>query len=250
MYKQQQLPLVIVRPGIVIGPGGTSFTEPSGASRATFVRCGEKGPMPCRSSWWQPSLPQWCARFKSTASKANPSNLIDRPLLTARDYLDELQRQTGKPLNVVRRPIWKFFLADLIKWFVKATTRHPGRARMPYYYDWESRTQKAAFNSDHARARLGWQPASNRQRLVDEGIGSAVRYWRSSPRRGAGTRIENLETLPAGSLLEADVAIIGGGAAGLTIAREFMNTGEHVLILESGLDGENPSMPNSIVLNG
>src|ERR1700733_12514700 len=240
MHKQQQLPLVIVRPGIVIGPGGTLFHGAVGRFSGDLCEVWGEGTNALPLVLVSDVAAAMVRALQVDGIEGESLNLIDRPLLTARDYLDELQKQTGKPLNVVHRPIWKFFLADLIKWFVKAATRHPDRARVPYYYDWESRTQKAAFNSDHARARLGWQPASNRQRLVDEGIGSAVRYWRSSPRRGAGTRIENLETQPAGSLFEADVAIIGGGAAGLTIAREFMNTGVHVLILESGVDGESP----------
>jgi choline dehydrogenase-like flavoprotein len=51
--------------------------------------------------------------------------------------------------------------------------------------------------------------------------------------------IETLNSLPAGSRFEADVVIIGGGKAGLTVAREFMNTATKVLIVESGLDTEN-----------
>jgi choline dehydrogenase-like flavoprotein len=51
--------------------------------------------------------------------------------------------------------------------------------------------------------------------------------------------IENLESHPAASRFEADVIIIGGGKAGLTLAREFMNSKTKVLILESGLELEN-----------
>ncbi|MGH8018077.1 MAG: FAD-dependent oxidoreductase [Opitutaceae bacterium] len=40
--------------------------------------------------------------------------------------------------------------------------------------------------------------------------------------------------LPAGSLLEADLCIVGGGVAGATLAREFIGRGLEVLVLESG----------------
>jgi choline dehydrogenase-like flavoprotein len=50
--------------------------------------------------------------------------------------------------------------------------------------------------------------------------------------------IERLDSFPAGSRFEADVVIVGGGKAGITLAREFMNTDTKVLILESGLDVE------------
>ena len=37
-----------------------------------------------------------------------------------------------------------------------------------------------------------------------------------------------------GDVLEADVALIGAGAAGITMARELVSFGHDVLLLESG----------------
>jgi ribulose 1,5-bisphosphate synthetase/thiazole synthase len=45
--------------------------------------------------------------------------------------------------------------------------------------------------------------------------------------------IENLSSYRIGSRFDADLVVIGGGPAGLTIAREFMNSATRVLILES-----------------
>jgi choline dehydrogenase-like flavoprotein len=45
----------------------------------------------------------------------------------------------------------------------------------------------------------------------------------------------DLATFAAGSLFEADLAIVGGGPAGLALAREFFGTTVRVLILESGV---------------
>lgn len=46
-------------------------------------------------------------------------------------------------------------------------------------------------------------------------------------------------SLPNGSILEADVCIIGGGPVGITLARELSAGGRDVLLVESG--GESPS---------
>jgi choline dehydrogenase-like flavoprotein len=46
--------------------------------------------------------------------------------------------------------------------------------------------------------------------------------------------ISNLRTFGSGTTFDADLVIIGGGAAGLTIARQFMGSSIRVLILESG----------------
>lgn len=47
--------------------------------------------------------------------------------------------------------------------------------------------------------------------------------------------IENLSNFSPGSRFETDLVIIGGGPAGLTIAREFFGTPVRVLVVESGL---------------
>ena len=61
-------------------------------------------------------------------------------------------------------------------------------------------------------------------------------------------------TVPRGSRLEADLCVIGAGAAGITIAREFIGRGTSVIVLESGTEafdadtqvlagGENVGLP-------
>ncbi len=47
--------------------------------------------------------------------------------------------------------------------------------------------------------------------------------------------ITDLRDLPADAVLEADVCIIGGGAAGITLALQFVETRQlHVVLLEAG----------------
>jgi 2-polyprenyl-6-methoxyphenol hydroxylase-like FAD-dependent oxidoreductase len=51
-------------------------------------------------------------------------------------------------------------------------------------------------------------------------------------------QIDNLDDFDPGSEFEADIAIIGAGPAGITIAREFLNSPYRVLLIESGLVDE------------
>src|SRR6185437_8255679 len=52
--------------------------------------------------------------------------------------------------------------------------------------------------------------------------------------------IRDLAGFDTGTQFEADLVIVGGGPAGLTIAREFAGTSTRVLLLESGLEHETP----------
>jgi predicted dehydrogenase/nucleoside-diphosphate-sugar epimerase len=178
MHHTERLPVVIFRPGIVIGRGGNPFhwgvgmwvsggvceVWGNGSNKLPFVLVADVAAALVRG-------------IQVAGIEGRSYNLIDFPLLTARDYLNELQRRAGMTLTVKYRPIWRFYLTDLTKWLVKLAVRHPDRSRIPSYFDWESRTQKALFDCRRARTELGWTPASDRQRMIDEGIGGSLRSW-------------------------------------------------------------------------
>jgi glycine/D-amino acid oxidase-like deaminating enzyme len=41
-------------------------------------------------------------------------------------------------------------------------------------------------------------------------------------------------SVPTGTVIETEVCIVGAGAAGITLAREFINSSFRVILLESG----------------
>jgi nucleoside-diphosphate-sugar epimerase len=96
-------------------------------------------------------------------------NLVGEPCLSAREYLDELDRAGGMRIQRHATPILRFYLTDLMKWAVKVAVGHKER-RLPSYRDWESRTQGAVFDCTAARTTLGWQPVRSRDELVRRGI--------------------------------------------------------------------------------
>ena len=92
----------------------------------------------CRSFWCETSPRHWFAAFKFPDIEGRTYNLVDQPLMNARDYLEELQRLSGTKISVHFRPIWQSYLSDFGKWVVKLAVRHPDRHRIPSYRDWES----------------------------------------------------------------------------------------------------------------
>ena len=170
MHREQGLPLVIVRPGIVIGRGGNPMHW--GVGRwwygAVCQTWGDgRNPLPL-------VLVEDVAKGLIAAAEApdilgDSFNLVADPSLTAQDYLDEMDRVGGIRIKRHATPILKFYLADTFKWAMKVITRHPDR-RLPSYRDWASRRQTATFDCTRAKVRLGWKPIADREELIRAGI--------------------------------------------------------------------------------
>lgn len=177
MHRERGLPLVIVRPGIVIGRGGSPFHWGVGM-------------------WWHDAVCQvWgegrhklpfvlvedvaqglIAAMETPGIEGRSFNLVADQYMSAQEYLDELDRAAGMKIQRYATPIWRFYLLDMVKWMVKVAVRHPDR-RLPSYRDWESRTARGRFDCAAAKTVLGWAPASGREELVRRGIEEPVREW-------------------------------------------------------------------------
>jgi predicted dehydrogenase/nucleoside-diphosphate-sugar epimerase len=170
MHREQGLPLVILRPGIVIGRGGSPFHWGVGM-------------------WWSDSVCQiWgrgnnklplvlvedvatalIAAMNKSGIEGRSFNLAADPCLTAQEYLEELDRAGGIHIQHHATPILHFYMLDMLKWVVKVAVLHPEH-RLPMYRDWETRSSGALFDCTAAKTVLGWQPVSVREELVRRGI--------------------------------------------------------------------------------
>ena len=178
MHAKTGLPVVILRPGIVIGQGGNPFHWGVGkwASPGVCQVWGEgRNPLPFVLVGDVATALVLAMRAPGIEGKC--FNLVDQPLLSARDYISELERMTHSKVAAHYTPTWQSYLDDLAKWTAKVAVRHHDRFRIPSYGDWDSRRQLAQFDCSDTRQALGWQPASNRQKLIDDGIGGSLRAW-------------------------------------------------------------------------
>lgn len=178
LHRTKSLPVVIFRPGIVIGRGGNPFHWGVGMFVSESVcRVWGDGTNKLPLVLVEDVAAALVRGIQVPGIEGKSYNLVDEPLLSAREYLDELKSHSRLALSTVYEPIWRFYAMDLVKWGVKVAVGHPDRIRVPSYQDWESRTQKAIFDCTRTRAELGWSPASDRQRMIDEGIGGSLQSW-------------------------------------------------------------------------
>jgi len=170
MHQEQGLPLVIVRPGIVIGRGGSPFHWGVGM-------------------WWNDAVCQiWgdgtnklalvlvedvaaglIAAMETPGIEGQSFNLAGPPMLTAQEYLNALDTAGGIKIQRHATSISRFYLLDMMKWVVKVAVRHPER-RLPSYRDWESRTGRAVFDCTAAKTVLNWKPVEDREQFIQQGI--------------------------------------------------------------------------------
>lgn len=177
MHRSRGLPLVILRPGIVIGAGSPPAHWGVGMFHSDT-----------RAELWgdgQTKLPlvlvddvaQALAQAADAPGVEGRAFLItDAPLLSARDYIAEVERASRTRLSVRPTPIWRFFAIDAVKEALKHLIRHPNR-RASSYHDWDCRSHRARYDSSGTASALGWQPAGTREAIVERGIVQAVRHY-------------------------------------------------------------------------
>ncbi|QNN67133.1 NAD-dependent epimerase/dehydratase family protein [Sphingomonas lutea] len=161
------LPLIIARPGIVIGSGApVAHVGVAHFDTATNVRFWGDG---------ENKLPLVLVDDVADALAAalEAPNVVGRcvlitscPLLSAREYIAAASAGSGSKISVANQPPWRWWIGDLVKELVKNAIRHPNR-RWPSLHDWRCRTHRAVYDSTSTRLALNWSPASNRETLVN-----------------------------------------------------------------------------------
>jgi predicted dehydrogenase/nucleoside-diphosphate-sugar epimerase len=177
MRARSGLPLVIVRPGIVIGSGmppahwGVGMFHAD--SRVELWGDGEH-PLPF-------VLVDDVARALRLAAEAKDVEgrafvVTDDPLLSARDYVRAVGQRLSAAMEVRATPLWLHFLRDASKQAVKHLIRHPNR-RAVSLHDWRCRAHRSTYNNAMTKQALAWQPAGTRERLLAEGVEGAVDWY-------------------------------------------------------------------------
>lgn len=175
MHKDKGLPVVIFRPGVVIGKGcppahwGVGMFQSE--SRVQFWGDGEN------------KLPLVLVEDVADAlvlglEKANIDGqvflLTDKPLLSGKDYVEIVSQESGTKLRAEPTSIWKFFVNDALKEMAKHLIKHPNR-KIPSYRDWDSRSHRANYDNTKTKEILGWKPVGTRDALIEKGIVAAVK---------------------------------------------------------------------------
>lgn len=177
MHRTKALPLVIFRPGIVIGRGcppahwGVGMFESD-----TRVQLWGDGQNKLPLVLVEDVAEALALGLDVPGIAGQTFLLTDEPMLSARDYVEIVSKELGTKLRAEPTPIWKHYLSDAVKEFAKQLIKHPN-ARNSSYRDWDSRSHRARYDSGKTKDVLGWQPVGEREVMVQRGIVDAVRVF-------------------------------------------------------------------------
>jgi nucleoside-diphosphate-sugar epimerase len=163
--REQDLPLTILRPGLVVGEARTPFHRGVGEFNSESHCLGwnrGRNPLPL-------VLVEDVADAIAKVVEAGPQagqcfNLVGDVRLTAREYIQALGDALGRPLHYHPRPVPWLYGGELLKWLLK---RAAGRGdAIPSYRDLMSRGLVARFDTSDVKLALGWQPEARKAGFI------------------------------------------------------------------------------------
>ncbi|MBL8863540.1 MAG: NAD-dependent epimerase/dehydratase family protein [Planctomycetes bacterium] len=176
LYRTRGLPLVVARPGVVMGAGTPLQHSGLGVwNRDNHCVGWGRGDVPLPIVWVDDVADALCraARHPGREIDGRAMNLCARAPLTAAEIVAELRRVTGRDLHFHPRRLEFSQALEIGKWLVKKAGRRPG-VTFPSWRDLQARSLSVTFACDVARLMLGWKPVEDREALLER----CVRVYR------------------------------------------------------------------------
>jgi|SRR5215471_1352390 len=175
LHRREKLPIVILRPAIVLGRGGMLAHGALGHSASDTCILGwgaGRKPLPC-------VLVQDVARALVLAKDAagvegKCFNLSGDIRPTASEYVKLLRERTFRNFRFYPRSLWKMGAWEWVIWAMKAMARKPDNVT-PSYRDLQSLTMSADLDCSEAKQLLGWKPETDSEAFFQEAIGSHLK---------------------------------------------------------------------------
>nr|WP_166418590.1 NAD-dependent epimerase/dehydratase family protein [Cochlodiniinecator piscidefendens] len=171
MHRDRGLPLVIARPGIVVGQGGP--LQHWGIGRwhgAGAVRIWGPGKNTLPFVLIDDVAEGLIRMIEVPEAIGQSFNLIGEPMLTARDYFNAIHNTLGARIKVSPGSLHVFFAADTVKHLLKKyALRRTGLDRASLK-DWKSRAHFSPFDNQLPKKVLGWAPEPDRRKFIDAAI--------------------------------------------------------------------------------
>lgn len=177
MVKGDNLPLIIFRPGIVVGRGGTLYHGGVGQWTRDNV-CDYWG-------WGKNELPFVLVEDVADAMvrvmgldglEGEIFNLVGDVRLSAKEYVEYLKKYSQRDIKAFPYPIQLWYAIDVFKFIIKYLTGNTGNRNASLSYrDLANRSIHGHFDCELEKRVLSWQPCHNREEFISRAIGWTFR---------------------------------------------------------------------------
>ena len=174
-HKTRGLPVVIVRPGIVVGIGGPP--EHLGVGHwASPTRCVAWGaadyPLPFVLA--SDVAAAMVSALTRPALEGRAFNLAGDVVMRASEYAVTLAALSGRDVRLRQRTLTSWWALEHFGWAVKAVGRKANNSALSWR-ELKYRTGASRLDCSGTKQALGWTPESDRDRFIDRGIRAAIR---------------------------------------------------------------------------
>lgn len=177
MQRDASLPLVILRPGIVIGPGSPPAHLGAGHFLSeTRVDYWGDGATPLPLVVVDDVADALVRALDAPGIEGQTLLLTSPPLMSARDYVEAVAVHMAARIDARPRSAWRNWAAEMVKELAKNAVRHPNR-RWPSLHDCRCVSHSARYDSRMTEQVLGWRPIADRETLEARGIADAVKWF-------------------------------------------------------------------------
>lgn len=170
MYHSQALPVVIVRPGVVVGPGGILAHSGFGYWPSDLACIGwGSGTNPLPLVLVQDVAYAMGLACSAPAIEGKSFNLVGDVRISAKEFVSLLATRAHRQVRFHPRPIVGLWAIDVFKWVLKELARKPENP-FPSYRDLKSRSLRTHFNCTAAKSLLGWNPNNDLETFLQQVI--------------------------------------------------------------------------------
>ncbi len=177
LHREKGLPVVILRPAVVVGEGGLLAHGGLGAWPSPTSCIGRgSGRTPIPFVLLKDVVQALLASMDAPNVEGMSFNLAGDVRLSAAEYVRIIAERTGRDFRFHPRGLATHQAIEIAKWVVKVLARKKENP-FPSWHDLKSRTMARWIDNQLAKRHLGWLPANDRESFLDEAIGPHVRIF-------------------------------------------------------------------------
>lgn len=170
LRREKGLPVVVVRPGVVLGRGGMLNHSGLGMWMSDLDCVGwgmGRDPLPLVLVGDVAAALE--KAMDAPGLEGRSLNLAGDVRVSAREYVAEMRKRSRRLFRFHPRPLWWLMAGEILKWTVKAAAGKPGN-QWPLWRDLKSRSLRCQLDCEWEKQVLDWGPEASREAFLTEAI--------------------------------------------------------------------------------